>query len=203
VLLHSPSDRQSGELAAQVFGYSGVHGQPIGSRKRTELQQHLVNGDRVIALPTNEKTIRGFLGARLLVVDEMSRVSDALYPAVRPLLAVSRGRHQQPNAVADRRWHSLETTWCSIGWGTYVSAVLRALATSICVRMSSSPTRTGQAPWRAECRHAEMKSRRSAFYSGPLDLSTFRLDAKLRRCVRPEQVAHLRFVTSVEPTEAS
>src|SRR5262249_47470940 len=66
----------------------------------------------------NEKTIRGFLGARLLVVDETSRVSDALYPAVRPMLAVSRGRHQQPNAVADRRWHSLETIWWSIGWGT-------------------------------------------------------------------------------------
>jgi hypothetical protein len=33
------------------------------------------------------------LGARLLVVDETSRVSDALYSAVRPMLAVSRGRH--------------------------------------------------------------------------------------------------------------
>jgi hypothetical protein len=78
VLLLSPSDRQSGELAAKVFGYYGALGQPIGSRKRTELQLHLVNGDRVIALPKNEKTIRGFLGARLLVVDETSRVSDAL-----------------------------------------------------------------------------------------------------------------------------
>ena len=101
MLLLSPSDRQSGELAAKVFGYYGALGQPIGSRKRTELQLHLVNGGRVIALPKNEKTIRGFLGARLLVVDETSRVSDALYPAVRPMLAVSRGRHQPPNAVVD------------------------------------------------------------------------------------------------------
>ena len=79
MLLLSPSDRQSGGLAAKVFGYYGALGQPIGSRKRTELQLHLVNGGRVIALPKNEKTIRGFLGARLLVVDETSRVSDALY----------------------------------------------------------------------------------------------------------------------------
>jgi hypothetical protein len=86
VLLLSPSDRQSGELAAKVFGYYGALGQPIGSRKRTELQLHLVNGGRVIALPKNEKTIRGFLGARLLVVDETSRVSDALYSSVRPML---------------------------------------------------------------------------------------------------------------------
>jgi hypothetical protein len=118
VLLLIPSDRQSGGLAAKVFGYSGALGQPIGSRKRTELQLHLVNGGRVIALPKNEKTILGFLSARLLVVDEASRVSDALYPAVRPMLAVSRGRDQQPNAIADRRWHSLETIWASIGWGT-------------------------------------------------------------------------------------
>ena len=82
MLLLSPSDRQSGELAAKVFGNYGAIGQPIGSRKRTELQLHLVNGGRVIALPKNEKTSRGFLGARLLVVDEASRVSDALYSAV-------------------------------------------------------------------------------------------------------------------------
>ena len=139
MVLLSPSDRQSGELAAKVFGYYGALGQPIGSRKRTELQLHLVNGGRVIALPKNEMTSRGFLGARLLVVDETSRVSDALYSAVRPMLAVSRGRHQQPNTVADRRWHGLETIWWSIGWDTYVSAVLRALATSICVRRSMGP----------------------------------------------------------------
>jgi hypothetical protein len=42
----SPSDRQSGQLAAKVFGYYDALGQPIGSRKRTELQLHLVNGGR-------------------------------------------------------------------------------------------------------------------------------------------------------------
>src|SRR6185369_6360406 len=47
---------------------------------------------RIIALPENERTIRGYSGAALLVVDEASRVSDALYASVRPMLAVSRGR---------------------------------------------------------------------------------------------------------------
>jgi hypothetical protein len=37
-MLLGPSDRLSGELAAKVFGYYGAPGQPIGSRKRTELQ---------------------------------------------------------------------------------------------------------------------------------------------------------------------
>jgi hypothetical protein len=92
VLLLSPSERQSGELAAKVFGYYDALAAPVPARKRTELQLHLTNGSRVIALPENERTIRGYSGARMLVVDEASRVSDALYFAVRPMLAVSRGR---------------------------------------------------------------------------------------------------------------
>jgi hypothetical protein len=92
ILLLSPSERQSGELAAKVFSFYDAAGQPVPARKRTELQLHLVNGSRIIALPENERTIRGYSGARLLVVDEASRVSDSLYRAVRPMLAVSRGR---------------------------------------------------------------------------------------------------------------
>jgi len=92
VLLLSPSERQSGELAAKVFRLYDAAGKPVAARKRTELQLHLQNGSRVIALPESEKTIRGYSGAALLVVDEASRVDDALYAAVRPMLAVSRGR---------------------------------------------------------------------------------------------------------------
>jgi hypothetical protein len=43
------------------------------------------------ALPGTEKTIRGFSGAALLIVDEAARVDDALYYAVKPMLAVSGG----------------------------------------------------------------------------------------------------------------
>lgn len=92
VLLLSPSERQSGELANRVFGYYDAIGRPIPARKRTELQLHLTNGSRIIALPENEKTIRGFAGATLLVIDEASRVSDDLYRTVRPMLAMSQGR---------------------------------------------------------------------------------------------------------------
>jgi hypothetical protein len=92
ILLLSPSERQSGELAAKVFACYDALGQPVPARKRTELQLHLVNGSRIIALPESERTIRGYSGAGLLVVDEASRVSDDLYRAVRPMLAVSRGR---------------------------------------------------------------------------------------------------------------
>jgi hypothetical protein len=43
------------------------------------------------ALLGTEKTIRGFSGAALLIVDEAARVDDALYYALKPMLAVSGG----------------------------------------------------------------------------------------------------------------
>jgi hypothetical protein len=43
------------------------------------------------ALPGTQKSIRGFSGAALLIVDEAARVDDALYYAVKPMLAVSGG----------------------------------------------------------------------------------------------------------------
>jgi GH18 family chitinase len=49
-------------------------------------------GGRVVSLPGSEATIRGFSGASLIVEDEAARVDDALYMAVRPMLATSNGR---------------------------------------------------------------------------------------------------------------
>jgi len=45
-----------------------------------------------VALPGDERTIRGFAGAALVVLDEASRIEDELIAAVRPMLATSQGR---------------------------------------------------------------------------------------------------------------
>jgi hypothetical protein len=52
----------------------------------------LANGSRIISLPGDEATIRGYSGVSLLIVDEASRVVDPLYYSIRPMLAVSGGR---------------------------------------------------------------------------------------------------------------
>jgi hypothetical protein len=91
-LLLSPSERQSGELALKVWELYDAAKRPIKVSKWTALQMHLVNGSRIIALPGEEKTIRGYSGAALLIVDEAARVPDALYCAVRPMLGISKGR---------------------------------------------------------------------------------------------------------------
>ncbi|RYG57150.1 terminase, partial [bacterium] len=92
VLLLSPSLRQSKELFAKVLSHYRAMGKPVAARAETTLEIELENGSRIIALPGNEETIRGFSGVRLAVIDEASRVPDALYFSIRPMLAVSGGR---------------------------------------------------------------------------------------------------------------
>jgi phage FluMu gp28-like protein len=49
------------------------------------------NKARIVGLPGNEATTRGFSAVSLLLVDEAARVDDNLYKALRPMLAVSGG----------------------------------------------------------------------------------------------------------------
>lgn len=51
----------------------------------------LENGSRIIALPGTEATIRGYSAPKLVIVDEASRVEDALFTALRPMLATTEG----------------------------------------------------------------------------------------------------------------
>src|SRR5262245_16691102 len=93
VLLLSPTLRQSGELFRdKVKRLYNALGRPVPTVQESALSMELANGSRIISLPGDEETIRGYSGVALLVVDEASRVPDAQYYAVRPMLAVSQGR---------------------------------------------------------------------------------------------------------------
>ncbi len=92
VLLLSPSLRQSSELFRKVMDHFNALGRPVAASLESGLRLELANGSRVVSLPGSEGTVRGFSGARLLIVDEASRVDDGLYFACRPMLATSQGR---------------------------------------------------------------------------------------------------------------
>lgn len=92
VLLLSPSLRQSGELFRKVTSLFGALKRPIPVTAESALRLELANGSRVVSLPGDEGTIRGFSGVAMLIIDEAARVDDSLYCAVRPMLAVSQGR---------------------------------------------------------------------------------------------------------------
>jgi hypothetical protein len=91
VLCLAPSLRQSQELFAKVAGFYRDLGRPVPAHAERKLSLELENESRIITLPSTEKTVRGFSGVDLLMLDEAARVDDALYFAVRPMLAVSQG----------------------------------------------------------------------------------------------------------------
>jgi hypothetical protein len=92
ILLLAPALRQSQELYGKVRHFYGEIAGAPETVQETSLTMRLENGSRIISLPGNEKNIRGYSGASLLIVDEAARVEDALYYSIRPMLAVSGGR---------------------------------------------------------------------------------------------------------------
>ncbi len=91
ILCLAPALRQSQELFAKIASFYRDLGRPVSPIGERKLSLELENGSRIITLPGTEKTIRGFSGVSLLIVDEAARVEDELYFAVRPMLAVSGG----------------------------------------------------------------------------------------------------------------
>lgn len=92
VLMVSPSLRQSSELFRKFLGYLELLPNMPARNEDTKLSIKLDNGSRVVSLPGSEATIRGYSAVSLLLIDEGARVVDDLYFAVRPMLAISRGR---------------------------------------------------------------------------------------------------------------
>jgi hypothetical protein len=93
VLCLSPTERQSGELLRKVVEVYQAAGRPVPADSERRLALELDNGSRVLALPgARDDTVRGLSAPRLVLLDEASRISDALWHAVSPMLAVSRGR---------------------------------------------------------------------------------------------------------------
>ena len=91
VVVVSPSEEQSFEFAKRVLAqYDALP--LVGCSKRNAGSLKLENGAEMLALPCNEKTVRCRSAVDLLVMDEASRIPDSLYGAVRPMLAVSKGR---------------------------------------------------------------------------------------------------------------
>jgi hypothetical protein len=119
VLCLAPALRQSQELFAKIAGFYRDLSRPVAPQAERKLSLELENDSRIITLPGSEKTIRGFSGAALLVVDEASRVDDGLYYAIRPMLAVSGGALIMLSSPAGRRGVFYEEWTGGVGWERY------------------------------------------------------------------------------------
>lgn len=105
VLLLSPSMRQSMELYRKVRAMLAALPDPPRLSQDSSNALEFAGGGRILSLPGEEGTIRGFSKASHIVVDEAARVPDELYRAIRPMLAVS-----------DGRLTCLSTPWLEEGW---------------------------------------------------------------------------------------
>jgi hypothetical protein len=119
ILCLAPALRQSQELFGKVLGFYRDLGRPIPAEAERKLSLELENGSRIVTLPGTEKTIRGFSGAALLIVDEASRVADELYFAVRPMLAVSGGGLIMLTTPYGKRGVFFEEWTGGLGWERY------------------------------------------------------------------------------------
>jgi hypothetical protein len=102
----APGIRQSGELMQKFDEFrSAVELASDYLDEDTKLSVKFKNKNRFMALPGSEKTIRGISAVTLLLEDEASRVLDILYKSVRPMLAVSNGRHILMSTPFGKRGH--------------------------------------------------------------------------------------------------
>lgn len=117
VLLLSPSLRQSGELFRKVASFYRHFAREAPASAESALRLDLKNGSRIVSLPGDEQTVRGYSGVALLVLDEAARVPDELYFSVRPMLAVSGGRLIGLSTPFGKRgwffseWHAEASDW--------------------------------------------------------------------------------------------
>ncbi len=117
VLIASPTERQSTELALRVRSLARLAGVPLEAEGRTYLE--LKGGGRVIALPENPEGVRGY-SAHLVVLDEAAYVAEDLYIAVRPMLAMTGGKILALSTPAGtrgwfwREWVSESEDWVRV-----------------------------------------------------------------------------------------
>jgi hypothetical protein len=119
ILILAPAERQAKELFSKVAEAYRALGHVMPADSYRKLGMELANGSRIEALPGTEKTVRGFSGVDLLIVDEAARVADELYFAVRPMLAVSGGRLLMLSTPFGKRGAFSEEWTAGQGWERY------------------------------------------------------------------------------------
>jgi phage terminase large subunit-like protein len=162
ILCLAPALRQSQELFGKVLGFYRDLGRPVSPHGERKLSLELENGSRIVTLPGSEKTIRGFSGTSLLILDEAARVEDELYFAVRPMLAVSGGALMMLSTPYGKRGVFYEEWTSGRGWERY------EVPASRCPRISREFLEEERASLRSSSgRNTSVPSRRPRTRSSP------------------------------------
>jgi hypothetical protein len=86
VLIIAPSKDQSKELMLKIDAL--ISSDPHGPDTETDsvFEKVFSNGSRIVALPGSERSVRGYSGPKMIIIDEASRTADETYRAVRPMM---------------------------------------------------------------------------------------------------------------------
>jgi hypothetical protein len=132
ILLVSPSLRQSKELFGKVTDFLRSLDPVPELDEDNRLSCTLSNGSRIVSLPGDAKTVRGYSAPALIVEDEAAYCPDEMHTALRPMLATSaHGRLVLLSTPNGRRGHFFETWTGGEGWQRI------AIAGRDCPRISS------------------------------------------------------------------
>jgi hypothetical protein len=91
VLLISRSQDQSDELFYKVMMIYNNLRRPVAARRELASELVLRNSSRIVALPNNPETIRGYSDVNILILDEAARIGKPTFVAVRPMILASHG----------------------------------------------------------------------------------------------------------------
>jgi hypothetical protein len=118
ILLVSPSLRQSGELFKKVGQFRAALDPAAPLSVDNSLGCTFAgSGSRIVSLPGDGDTVRGFSAPSLIIEDEAARVDDTLYRSIRPMLATNDGQlilMSTPNGQSGHFWSEWSTggeTW--------------------------------------------------------------------------------------------
>ena len=115
-LLVSPSQRQSSELFRKIVGEMNKLMYKPQKVEDNRLSMTLQSGSRVVSLPSQEATVRGFSSPDLVIIDEAARVQDSLYYALRPMLATSHGQLILLSTPSGRQGFFFDAWESESGW---------------------------------------------------------------------------------------
>ena len=86
ILVISPSQDKSKEIMKKIGAMMVLDKQMPALRYDSVFEKEFYNGSRIIALPGTEKSVRGYSGPTMIIVDEAARVLDETYRAARPMM---------------------------------------------------------------------------------------------------------------------
>jgi hypothetical protein len=140
-------------------------GRPVQAEGENLTSLTLENGSRIVSLPGDERTIRGYGAVRMVIIDEAARVEDELLDAVRPMVAVSGGQLIALSTPFGRRgWFHVAVTDRDAGWD-----VVQVTATD-CPRISDeflAHERETMGDWRFRQEYlCEFVDASSAYFDG-------------------------------------